>query len=668
MLGHSIASNAVTNILSSGDINVLEEYLGFAWKCINVRAEALATERLYVERLVKNKWVEDPNHEFNKVLQGDDDQYDLFEFLVAHQVSLDLYGESFWYFSKGDKTGRPLGRYLLDPNFITVYVANGRVTGYVYMKDGENMVLDVDEVTHYAIYDPNPWRQFRGKGPMFAAGWFVKADRYSNTFVNNFLENNAIPAGVVVAKGQVDNDDWNLFKQQWSDKFSGVKNAGKTGFIRGSDMEFVKTGVSLGEADFSTIKKSSRDDVLAMFGVPGPLLGIYENSNRASAVTAKGMFATTFTETALNRLSSKLTRKIQAFYGPTYRINHSNPVPEDVDQQLALYTAGTNKWITVDEARAAYGLDPLPNGAGRRLYLDDTLTPLDQIGKTAPADNAEKKKLVGTIVIRTKDAPKGLTNDQKETFRKATEENQLEHERKFLEATEKILKEQKKSVLEQLTPKKIVDTNFDAQQQATLMVEELMPILVQMAKVQGSLAYFLIDGSTEPDFTVSPVMEQYIRESIAKACQNFTEETQTRVAEALTDGLNSGESLKEISSRISSIYDDVLGIDTPGYRIDRLARTEIIKASNAINLAVYKDAGVTKMEWFANPGACEYCQELNGSVISTSTAFVPQGQTMTGVDGGSRVNDYETIDHPPAHPNCRCTIIPVIDSISVEGD
>jgi hypothetical protein len=104
------------------------------------------------------------------------------------------------------------------------------------------------------------------------------------TYLNNFMDNNAIPAGVVVAKGQVNEDDWNLFKRQWSEKYSGVDNAGKTGYVRGSDLDFVKTGLSLKDMDFENVKRSNREDIMIMFGISKPMMAIFDDINRASAV------------------------------------------------------------------------------------------------------------------------------------------------------------------------------------------------------------------------------------------------------------------------------------------------------------------------------------------------------------------------------------------------
>ncbi len=76
----------------------------------------------------------------------------------------------------------------------------------------------------------------------------------------------------------------------------------------------------------------------------------------------------------------------------------------------------------------------------------------------------------------------------------------------------------------------------------------------------------------------------------------------------------------------------------------------------------YKQSGVvSKKEWFANSDACEFCKALDGSIISVGSTYIPKGGQLIGTDGGTRIMDYEDVKHPPAHSNCRCGLLPVID-------
>lgn len=647
-LGHSMSSSAVSALFGTGGsaINVLEEYNGYAWKAINVRADLLADQDLFVERLVGNKWQEDVNHPFNLVLEGGDGQSDQSELLEAHEKSKMIYGESFWYFSKGETSSKPYSVYLLNPSAMTVLVTNNRVTGYVYQNEGNRALFDLDEIAHFKIHDPrNP---FRGSGPMQAAGWFVRSSRYITTYVNNLLENNAIPAGALVVKGAVNDTDWKLFQEQWLNKYAGIDNVGKTAFIRGEGLDFVKTGLSLGEIDFEKMRNTSRDDVMLMFGISKPMFGIFDDINRASALTARQLAALMLTSPEMRRLKRKLSKKVALWYGKQYRVGGTNPIPEDDEAKLNKHDKLTGRAFTINETRAEYGYAPIPGG--------DSLPALD----TPPLTPS---KSIGTVTIKSvrKNHKGEYSVEMKESFRSRTEDLQLKAEQEYFQRANKVLTDQKGRVMDQIRPKKLVDAHLNADEEARKLADETLSIFIGLAKEQGALAA-IFAGNEESTFKLTPVMEKYIQDSVFKASLGLTEDTLQKIADELASGINAGESIAQIGKRINAIYDEVLGVETPGYRIERLARTEIIKTSNEITEAAYRESGVvSKKEWFANPGRCEFCASLHGSIIQLGAAFVPLGSRLEGTEGGTRLNDYEDIKHPPVHPQCRCTLIPVID-------
>lgn len=271
-------------------------------------------------------------------------------------------------------------------------------------------------------------------------------------------------------------------------------------------------------------------------------------------------------------------------------------------------------------------------------------------------------KSVGKITIKTKNNKADFSYEMKESFRSQMEDLQIKYEQQLLQKTHPFLKDQRDRVLAQLKKKqKLADTHFVAEEEASKMTEEVLPLFIALAADQGELAAtFAVN--TDFKFELTPVMEKYIADSVAKATIGFTKDTQAKIATALADGINAGDSINTISNRISEIYDEVLGIKTPGYRIDRLARTEVIKTSNEITEAAYRQSGVVnKKEWFANPGKCEFCAALDGSVLQLGGTFVPQNSAIEGINGGTHLNSYEDVKHPPVHPQCRCTLIPVLE-------
>ena len=106
-----------------------------------------------------------------------------------------------------------------------------------------------------------------------------------------------------------------------------------------------------------------------------------------------------------------------------------------------------------------------------------------------------------------------------------------------------------------------------------------------------------------------------------------------------------GLTIDELSKRIGAVYETYTGIGLEGYATMRIARTEMIEASNFGNIQAYKQSGVKQMEWITafDDVTCIVCTGLNGKKSKV-------GETFAG--GYSQP--------PEPHPNCRCTTAPVI--------
>ena len=110
----------------------------------------------------------------------------------------------------------------------------------------------------------------------------------------------------------------------------------------------------------------------------------------------------------------------------------------------------------------------------------------------------------------------------------------------------------------------------------------------------------------------------------------------TRLITALTDGLSKGSSVQDIMDDIQQLT------DIARVRAERIARTEIMNAVNEGTKERYKMAGLTHGEWLTarDERVCTDCEQLDGKIYLLTD--LP--------DGG-----------PPKHPQCRCTILPVIE-------
>jgi len=129
-------------------------------------------------------------------------------------------------------------------------------------------------------------------------------------------------------------------------------------------------------------------------------------------------------------------------------------------------------------------------------------------------------------------------------------------------------------------------------------------------------------------------------------------------------GQAEGWSINKLRDELTGIY---IGWDKT--RAEMIARTETIRSSNAGAVASYAKAGIEEKQWFtAQDGlVCVYCAEMHGKVIGTSEVFWNIGDVMTverpDMPPVSMTFGYESVGAAPLHPNCRCTILPVVVEI-----
>lgn len=109
--------------------------------------------------------------------------------------------------------------------------------------------------------------------------------------------------------------------------------------------------------------------------------------------------------------------------------------------------------------------------------------------------------------------------------------------------------------------------------------------------------------------------------------------TLSRLATALADGVQAGDSVDTISGSVESVLDD-----GDMSRATAIANTEVNRAMTQASLDTYAANDVEQFNWVIEDDACPECQdEADGN---------PHDMSDTA---------------PPEHPNCRCAVSPIVN-------
>jgi hypothetical protein len=144
-----------------------------------------------------------------------------------------------------------------------------------------------------------------------------------------------------------------------------------------------------------------------------------------------------------------------------------------------------------------------------------------------------------------------------------------------------------------------------------------------------------------------------------------------RMARSVSDSLAERVSnIIRIGIEETATGTDVIGLlEEAGFdenRAQTIARTESARAYTDGQNAAWEASGVVKGKtWLVSPFACEFCEaaakEFGEKSVGVNDAFYERGATITGASGATMALDFDDTSGPPLHPNCRCSLLPVID-------
>lgn len=628
---------------------LLSDYAGYVYRAIEVKATNVAREELYTEQLINGQWQRKTHAGFNALLNGTADSPSQTWMRIGSTTYKQIFGEAFWYVNVLESSRKPYDRLLLYPNRVKVIAdSNGKVVGYTYqIGTGNEMPLEVDEVLHFKYFNPN--NHLRGFSPLQAAGLYVDAERNTVEYVANFIENNATPSGIILLPADTADAQFRQFEQNWKQRFSGINNVGKTAILQASGVDFKQISSTLKDMQLSELKTMSRDDILGVLGMSKHMIGIADEGGmgRATAETHEYIFAKRVLEPELSDDANTFNDAFRRYFpaeANTWRIGFDDPVPEDKQYKLSVVDAGTTL-MTLNERRSMLGLPPVNGG--------DTLTGDD--GSVLNVKTLGKIK-IKKIITREK------TYEQKESYRLSIQDKQTAYERRYKKVVKEFIDEQKEQVLGDLLgeqakglSKAMTDGNLDPTKQGEKLVRMSLGTLLTMIEEQGNLAIKFAGGTEK--FVVTPQVKAYVENSIGRAALEFNQDIIASIGKAVAEGLRNDESLMQIGERIQAQYKDI-----GGYKMNRLVRTETLKGSNEATQFGYGQLGISEKEWFNNPGACDFCSEVQGmGKQGLGDVFLAKGESLTDREGNERVYDYEDVEHPPLHPNCRCVLLPVRD-------
>ena len=149
-------------------------------------------------------------------------------------------------------------------------------------------------------------------------------------------------------------------------------------------------------------------------------------------------------------------------------------------------------------------------------------------------------------------------------------------------------------------------------------------------------------GNHPAEYLVRPpgALADLIRSRGFKMSQDLTATTLDRIGTKLADALALGSSSADLGDYLSDVISDPM-------RALTIATTEMNASMSAASLNTYDEYGVAQKEWLSLD-ACDLCS------ANDDQGAIPLDEEFESGDMA-----------PPGHPNCRCSILPVVDGVEM---
>jgi HK97 family phage portal protein len=620
--------------------------------CIQMIATSAPEAPLKVYRETNDGEVEDPNHWLSRLMQKPNDahsDFELWEWSHTYmQTGGTLYLELIREGNRPD--GEVIEMYPLRPDRMRVIPGvDEYISAYEYQIEGQVITYESWEILRIAF--PDPLDEFHGLSPLKRLARELDIDNEATDFTATFFENAAVPYGLLTSEQNVGEPEADRIRWRWQTWFRGAKRFMVA--VLGKGMKYERMGLSFQEMEFESLRSYTETRLCAAFGVD-PLLvstwvGIKHNNTKASYEEAREHLWKETIVPVLKRLQSKISSELlEDGYVARFDTSEVQALQEDENEKHKRvredYKFGL---ITLNEARAQMGHDTVDGG--------DDLIESDENDENGTGDDEKsiKKKLV------TKDR-EALASQMMELY------DRLEEPMK--QDMQKFFRKSKRQVVQLFDNKA---SNQEEQQRIQNQINALYAVwLEELAAIAtkhittGVTAGGRIAGATiDIAFDVSnPNVANFLDNYIPKFTQQMAKTTREDLMKILKLSQEEGWSIPKLKDELKRKFNQYTD-----NRAEMVARSEVIRSSNAGAHMSYVQGDIKEVEWRDTDDArtCKFCNALDGKIIGIGGTFVGLGESVKVENEDGSVseykNTYEPVLFPPLHTMCRCVLLPVID-------
>lgn len=605
-----------------------------------------------------------------------------------------LKGEGYFIIERYDN-GYPAELWPVPTQWVQMTPYQGFPFYTIRTTEGGLMDVSVDDM--FVMKDLNPLDPYkRGLGQAEPIADEIEIDEYAAKFQKKFFFNDATPNLIVSMPGSSD-EQQNRFLAKWRERFQGANKSHGVATIGGPpDQAATVTKLSDNMKDLDMINGRTfiRDTVMEHFGMPREIMGITQNSNRATADAAQYIYAANVLTPRLMGRQDAINLQLLSCYGDDLLWEFDDIIPKDKEFEKGLALDGWNAGLLMmNESRKKIDMESVKNGNIYKMGFADMF-----IG-----ENEDRVKLSSESAnLQYTDVPDPLEADRNdiEIIPDPDKSSFLEEEKilarasqikarriqtagrsldmlrreqftKFESATVKYLRDQSKQIQGALLGTRKADgTVWDAlnmTQEEFIQLSQTQQTELTMQFVNGLLDWksenTLLESILTPLWAETydkgadniaatyrirdmqrPALTSTARIRGGQRITRVTQTTKNNIGKIITNGLYDGKSHQELTEEIME------EMNTSAERARVIAAQECNTSLLAGNYDMAKSGGFTTKTWHVTniSKARDTHRGLNGKTVFINEPFITErgNKLMMPCDPDCSVAE-ETV-------NCHC--------------
>jgi HK97 family phage portal protein len=301
------------------------------------------------------------------------------------------------------RDGKIIALQLLPPQY-TAPIPDSKkfVQGFeVDMRNGTKFILKPEDVCW--IRRPHPLDPYLSMTPMESAGIAIELENLSKLYNRNYLINDGRPGGLLVVRGDMEDDD----KQELKNRFRGnISRTGSTTVIASeAGVDYVDTSASPRDAAYTQMREIQKNEIFAAFGVPESVIG---NASGRTFSNASEELRVFWMETMAPHLHT-LARALDELDDKYYVDFDTEDIPILIlakqERERYVMDEFQQGLISLNEYRTATGRKKVDSELADSLLSNPNLTP---IANTEKPFKPEEQQPVDMAGVDPNAAPPGL--------------------------------------------------------------------------------------------------------------------------------------------------------------------------------------------------------------------------------------------------------------------